>query len=102
MSSYTINCYFGNVSSGAFTHPESNQAITLREAARLPSVFDRYEIKSLGAMRQIGNAVPPLVAKAIAAHIQLLEDGNISQGTPNIEPNSSCRARTGQGALGCR
>ena len=33
--SYTITCYFNNVSAGAFTHPSADRAITAREAARL-------------------------------------------------------------------
>lgn len=73
MPSYTITCYFGNVSSGAFTHPTANRSITIREAARLQSFPDSYHISQKGAMRQIGNAVPPLLAKAIADHISELE-----------------------------
>lgn len=75
MPSYTITCYFGNVSSGAFTHPEINRAITIREAARLQSFPDRYFIHPKNAMRQVGNAIPPLLAKAIATHIEKIEEG---------------------------
>ncbi|MBU8913316.1 MAG: DNA cytosine methyltransferase [Spirochaetales bacterium] len=75
MPSYTITCYFGNVSSGAFTHPEVHRSLTLREAARLQSFPDSYLITAKSAMRQIGNAVPPLLAKSIADHIELIESG---------------------------
>jgi DNA (cytosine-5)-methyltransferase 1 len=50
-------------------HYDSTQArgISVREAARLQSIPDGY--KFLGSMKnsfqQIGNAVPPLLAKAI-------------------------------------
>lgn len=83
MPSYTITCYFGNVSSGAFTHPEVNRSLTLREAARLQSFPDRYTICAKNAMRQIGNAVPPLLAKAIADHIEKIELDNFNVETIN-------------------
>ena len=80
MPSYTITCYFGNVSSGAFTHPEVNRSLTVREAARLQTFPDSYFISPKKAMRQIGNAVPPLLATAIAAHIDKIENGKNPQG----------------------
>lgn len=76
MPSYTITCYFGNVSSGAFTHPIHDRPLTIREAARLQSFPDRYEIKEKKAMMQLGNAVPPLLSMAIAHHILFMENHN--------------------------
>ena len=67
--SYTITCYFTNVSSGPFVHPTANRALTPREAARLQSFPDRYRFFDKNVQRQIGNAVPPLLAKAVAAEI---------------------------------
>lgn len=67
--SYTITCYFTNVSSGPFVHPAANRALTPREAARLQSFPDRYRFVDKQVTRQIGNAVPPLLAKAVAAEI---------------------------------
>jgi len=56
-----------------FIHPDSRQArtITVREAARLQSFPDDYEFKSSGNKRfkHIGNAVPPIMAMAIAKTI---------------------------------
>jgi len=75
MPSYTITCYFENVSSGAFTHPESNRPITVREAARLQSFPDRFAFNHKNVRRQIGNAVPPLLAMAIAEHIKAMTSG---------------------------
>lgn len=63
---------------GAFTsprpiHPELNRCVTVREMARLhgyPDWFRFHETKWHGA-RQIGNSVPPPLARAVAA--QLIE-----------------------------
>jgi DNA (cytosine-5)-methyltransferase 1 len=67
--SYTITTYFTNVSSGPFVHPSQNRALTPREAARLQSFPDTYEFFDKMVPRQIGNAVPPLLARAVASEI---------------------------------
>jgi DNA (cytosine-5)-methyltransferase 1 len=66
---YTITCYFTNVSSGPFVHPNQNRALTPREAARLQSFPDRYEFFDKNVQRQVGNAVPPLLARAVALEV---------------------------------
>lgn len=69
--SVTITTRFDTPSSGRFSHPFLNRAITVREAARLqsfPDDFVFYGNKS-SQMKQVGNAVPPLLAKAIAQAI---------------------------------
>jgi DNA-cytosine methyltransferase len=66
--SVTITTRFDTPSSGRFTHPYLNRAITVREAARLqsfPDNFHFYGTKS-SQMKQVGNAVPPLLAYSIA------------------------------------
>ncbi|MBD2777512.1 DNA cytosine methyltransferase [Iningainema tapete] len=61
---------------GAFTsprpiHPIMPRCITVREAARLHSYPDwfRFHATKWHGFRQIGNSVPPLLAKAVAAEI---------------------------------
>lgn len=90
--SYTIPAHFYS----SFIHPYKNRNITAREAARLQSFPDcyrfmgkrtqvshkllerygRHDENFLSQYNQIGNAVPPLLAKAIADHIlpYLVED----------------------------
>ena len=61
---------------GAFTsarpiHPFTPRCITVREAARLHSYPDwfRFHTTKWHGFRQIGNSVPPLLAKAVASEI---------------------------------
>jgi len=65
--SYTVNTYFHRPGNGSFVHPTQDRMISLREAARLQSFPDRYRF--LGSRssiyKQIGNAVPPLLARAV-------------------------------------
>ncbi|MBQ1784211.1 MAG: DNA cytosine methyltransferase [Gammaproteobacteria bacterium] len=65
--SYTITCNYKNVASGPFLHPWEDRAISHREAARFMSFPDHYQFLGAGFPRQIGNAVPPLLGKAIGA-----------------------------------
>lgn len=66
--SVTITTRFDTPSSGKFTHPFLNRAITVREAARIQSFPDNFRfVGNKGSqMKQVGNAVPPLLAAAIA------------------------------------
>lgn len=78
--SYTITCYFTNVSAGAFTNPWEDRAISPREAARLQSFPDRFRFVGASIPRQIGNAVPPMLAQAMGGMIMehLREHGRIA------------------------
>lgn len=66
--SVTITTRFDTPSSGRFTHPFLDRAITVREAARIQSFPDSFVFygNKGSQMKQVGNAVPPLLAKAIA------------------------------------
>jgi len=69
--SSTITARFDSFSRGRFGHPVLDRTITLREGARLqtfPDDFVFYGTK-VEVAKQIGNAVPPLLAKAIADSI---------------------------------
>src|SRR2546425_1352303 len=66
--SYTISTYFSRPGNGCFIHPEQDRLISLREGARLQSFRDSYRFfgSRTSKYSQIGNAVPPLLAYAIA------------------------------------
>jgi len=72
MPSYTINTYFNRPGNGTFIHPSQNRLISMREAARLQSFPDNYRF--MGSMssryKQIGNAVPPLLARSVGEKIR--------------------------------
>ncbi len=71
---------------GAFTaprpiHPDRPRCITVREAARLHSYPDwfRFHSTKWHGFRQIGNSVPPLLARAIAQQLREAIGTNLKQ-----------------------
>lgn len=67
----TIDTRFDASSNGTNNHPYLHRAITPREAARIQSFDDTFIFygSKVYIRKQIGNAVPPLMAKAIADKI---------------------------------
>lgn len=60
-----------NVRKSMWIHPELDRAITVREAARLQSFPDSFIFVGSkdSQYQQVGNAVPPLLAKGIASTV---------------------------------
>jgi len=68
----TVTANMHNFGSGRYIHPTQNRGITVREAARLQSFDDKFIFYGsvYSQCGQVGNAVPPLLAKAIAREIK--------------------------------
>jgi DNA (cytosine-5)-methyltransferase 1 len=60
-------------------HPEDNRGLTIRERCRIQSFPDNFEVKggTVQARVQTGNAVPPLLAKAVALAIKKYLDDEL-------------------------
>lgn len=88
---YTIRTEFYKPEKGRYLHPKEHRPITVREAARCMSFPDDFELPADQSMtsiaRQIGNAVPPLLARqlgnALAVHIGTARD------TPEVGPTEA-------------
>ena len=73
-----------------FIHPRLHRNLTAREGARLQSFPDTYTfmgdrtamswVKKLSQYNQIGNAVPPLLAKGVAMVIRKAMGENDKEG----------------------
>jgi DNA (cytosine-5)-methyltransferase 1 len=70
-TSHTVPAHLGT-DTYSHIHPEEPRGISVREAARLQSFPDNFVFPcSMGdAFKQIGNAVPPLLAEAIAKSLK--------------------------------
>jgi DNA (cytosine-5)-methyltransferase 1 len=73
-----------------WVHPDFERWITVREAARLQSFHDGFVFKSSEwqMLKQIGNAVPPLMGRALAAvarrALDQIYDVETLEGEPSI------------------
>jgi len=65
-----------NVRKSMWIHPIHNRALSIREAARLQTFPDSFVFCGTkdSQYQQIGNAVPPILAKALAKHLCLYLD----------------------------
>lgn len=64
--SNTITSGCTNPSKGRFVHPDEDRALTVREAAALQGFPDDFCFSPTKAPLQVGNAVPPPLAHALA------------------------------------
>lgn len=69
--SYTITTYFNRLGNSSNLHPEQQRMISIREGARLQSFKDSFIFygSKTSQYKQIGNAVPTLLARAVAEAI---------------------------------
>ncbi|MFZ2726449.1 MAG: DNA cytosine methyltransferase [Methylococcaceae bacterium] len=72
-------CTIANYRKSMLIHPQQDRGLSLREAARLQSFPDTYQFcgNISNMQQQVGNAVPPLLAKAIFEQIIKLNDSSI-------------------------
>ena len=71
--SYTITTYFNRPGNGTYVHPIHQRVLSVREAARFQTFKDDYYFfgNKTQYLKQIGNAVPTLLAYQIAQKIKL-------------------------------
>lgn len=71
---FTIRTEFYKPEKGRYLHPEQHRPITHREAARFQSFPDDFVFvgSKIEIARQIGNAVPPMLAAAVADSVLAL------------------------------
>ena len=70
----TITAGCTNLSKGRFVHPEQDRSLTPREAAALQGFPDTFIFYGVNVASQIGNAVPPPLAYAIATLLKTILD----------------------------
>jgi DNA (cytosine-5)-methyltransferase 1 len=75
---------FRDPKSGEYIHPEQNRTISIREAARIQSFPDWFVFEGSYSDQydQVGNAVPPLLAKAVALEIRRALEGTYEAAAP--------------------
>lgn len=69
--SYTITTYFNRPGNGTYVHPIHDRVLSVREAARLQAFPDHYFFcgNKTNLLKQVGNAVPPVLAYQLAKEI---------------------------------
>jgi DNA (cytosine-5)-methyltransferase 1 len=70
-----------------YIHPEQNRTLTIREAARIQTFPDHFRFAGAptSAFRQIGNAVPPRLARAVGTAVATV----LERGAPGLAVTTS-------------
>jgi len=91
---FTIRTEFFKPEKGRYLHPEQHRPITHREAARLQSFPDDFVFvgTKIEIARQIGNAVPPPLAAAVAESVlELFESRESAPCRTDLRPKIAAR-----------
>lgn len=82
----TIRTEFFKPEKGRYLHPSAHRPITVREAARCMSFRDEFQFPDSQSMtsvaKQIGNAVPPLLAQKVGEQLAIQLDA--TSDTPQV------------------
>jgi DNA (cytosine-5)-methyltransferase 1 len=83
----TIITRFRDPKSGEYTHPEQHRTISIREAARIQSFPDWFVFEGGYSQQydQVGNAVPPLLAKAVGMELRAMLSGRKTIATERVK-----------------
>jgi len=86
----SMSCTITHVRKTVLIHPLQDRLISIREAARLQSFPDWFRFSGTTSQQyqQIADAVPPLLAKALAAHLGRLKI-HIPQSAKPFQENAS-------------
>ena len=94
--SVTIRTEFFKPEKGRYLHPIQHRPITHREAARFQSFPDSFKFtgSKIEIAKQIGNAVPPLLAARVADVVRVLLDRNNKKwmSSQRVKEVKLCRA----------
>jgi DNA (cytosine-5)-methyltransferase 1 len=92
---YTVRAGSGNFSPLRPVHYEHHRVLTVRESARLQGFSDLFvwpdSVSRLQQYRQVGNAVPPPLARAVGEHLARaagwMLDPGLSKGDASARPD---------------
>lgn len=78
---------FRDPKSGEYIHPQQHRTISIREAARIQSFPDWFVFEGSYSQQyeQVGNAVPPLLARAVAVEIRKMLSAPIGIQKPPVK-----------------
>jgi DNA (cytosine-5)-methyltransferase 1 len=99
--SYTLRAGNGNFSPLRPVHYKYHRVISVRESARIQSFSDDFiwqdSVPRLQQYRQVGNAVPPLLAKAVGMQVAKTLNWNLDapalKGRPSTRPSAITMTR---------